>query len=70
MSVGFRRAARLKGRGVEQPDRPADLKHCAECGKLIGTPETKGWFEPECQCDVDLTRSGPSHSIKSSKTPV
>jgi hypothetical protein len=33
-----------------KPPTPPDLEHCPECGKVIGTTQTKGWFGPECQC--------------------
>lgn len=35
-----------------KPAEPADLKHCSDCGKVIGP--LKGWFGPECQCGQPL----------------
>jgi hypothetical protein len=34
--------------GMPKPLTPPDLKHCSDCGKVIGPH--KGWFGPECQC--------------------
>jgi hypothetical protein len=31
-----------------KPPQPPDLKHCPDCGKVIGPH--KGWLGPECQC--------------------
>ena len=42
---------------------PPDLKHCNDCGKVIGP--LKGWFGAECQCGQergDALRG--AHSIR------
>ena len=31
-----------------KPPSPPDLKHCPNCGKVIG--DHKGWFGPQCFC--------------------
>jgi hypothetical protein len=33
---------------MPQPPTPPDLKHCDDCGKVIGSH--KGWFGGECHC--------------------
>ena len=33
--------------GMPKPPTPPDLKHCGDCGKIIGPH--RGWFGPECQ---------------------
>lgn len=44
---------------MPKPPVPPDLKHCPDCGKVIGPH--KGWFGPECQCDAPQPkrREGP-----------
>jgi hypothetical protein len=42
------RSLRALGLGMIKPPTPPDLKHCADCGKVIGPH--KGWFGPECYC--------------------
>jgi hypothetical protein len=33
---------------MSKPPIPPDLKHCPECGKVMG--DHKGWFGPQCFC--------------------
>lgn len=33
---------------MPKPPMPPDLKHCPDCGKIIG--DFKGWFGPQCFC--------------------
>lgn len=33
---------------MPRPPIPPDLKHCPECGKVMGYH--KGWFGPQCFC--------------------
>ena len=39
---------------MPKPPTPADLKHCLDCGKVIGPH--KGWFGPECQCHLKAVK--------------
>lgn len=36
------------GMGMPKPPPPTDLKHCLDCGRIVGPHG--GWFGPECQC--------------------
>ena len=33
---------------MPKPQIPPDLKHCPDCGKVMG--DHKGWFGPQCMC--------------------
>jgi NAD-dependent SIR2 family protein deacetylase len=50
-----------------KPPEPPDLKHCPDCGKVIGPH--KGWFGAECRCDEpagNALRGAHSAGIKRS----
>jgi hypothetical protein len=35
---------------MPKPPMPPDLKHCPDCGKVMG--DHKGWFGPQCMCKL------------------
>jgi hypothetical protein len=37
---------------MPKPPMTPDLKHCRECGKVMG--DHKGWFGPQCFCGREL----------------